>query len=266
MTKITINDYIEKKRAGEKLVLLTSYDYTFGKIVDEAQVDGILVGDSLSMVVQGKENTMAVTMDEMVYHTKMVSRAVKHAMVIGDMPFMSYHVSVEEGIKNAGRFLKEGGAQAVKLEGGVEVVEKIRAIVRAEIPVMGHIGLTPQAVYRMGGYKVQGKTVNARKRLFEEAKMLEDAGVFSLVLEAIPIDLSKEISESLTVPTIGIGAGPHCDGQILVLHDVVGLFERFVPKFIKRYANLKEETIKAINLYKEEVKGGIFPSEKESFK
>lgn len=266
MQKTTINDFLKKKSEGKKIVMLTAYDYPFAKIVDEAEIDAILVGDSLGMVVQGLESTLPVTMDEMIYHTKMVSRAVKNAMVIGDMPFMSYQVSVSEAVKNAGRFLKEAGASAIKLEGGIEVLEHIKAMARSDIPVMAHIGLTPQSIHRMGGYKVQGKTEEAQKRLLEEARAIEEAGAFALIVEAIPMGLAKKISEALTIPTIGIGAGPYCDGQVLVLHDILGLFERFVPKFVKRYANLKEETLKAINKYKEEVQNGTFPSEEQSFK
>ncbi|MGE5893740.1 MAG: 3-methyl-2-oxobutanoate hydroxymethyltransferase, partial [bacterium] len=225
----------------------------------------ILVGDSLGMVVQGLDNTLPVTMDEMVYHTKMVSRAAQNAMVIGDMPFMSYQISAEEAVRNAGRFIKEGGAQAIKIEGGFEVVEKVNAIVHAEIPVMAHIGLTPQAILRMGGYKLQGRSLDSQKALKEQAIQLQDAGAFSIVLEAVPLGLAKEITAQLSIPTIGIGAGPHCDGQILVLHDVLGLFDRFLPKFAKRYVNLKENAITAITTYREEVEKGIFPSDKESF-
>jgi 3-methyl-2-oxobutanoate hydroxymethyltransferase len=234
--------------------------------VDEAGVDAILVGDSVGMVVQGLNNTLPVTMDEMVYHTKIVSRAVKNAMVIGDMPFLSYQTSVEDAIRNAGRFLKEAGASAVKMEGGSEIAEHIRALTRSDIPVMAHIGLTPQSIHRMGGYKVQGRTEESARRLIEEAHIVEDAGAFSLLLEAIPMDLGRRITEELQIPTIGIGAGPYCDGQVLVLHDVIGLFERFVPKFVKQYANLKEEALKAIKNYKEEVEAGKFPSEEQSFK
>jgi len=246
--------------------MLTAYDYPFASIIDEAGIDIILVGDSLGMVVQGLENTLPVTMDEMIYHTKMVTRAVKNSMVIGDMPFMSYQTSVSDAVMNAGRFLKEAGASAVKLEGSSEVAEHIRAMTRSDIPVMAHIGLTPQSLHRMGGYKVQGKTEEAAKRIIEEAHIVEDAGAFSLLLEAIPMDLAQRITEELTIPTIGIGAGPHCDGQVLVLHDVIGLFERFVPKFVKKYANLKEDVLSAVKKYKSEVEGGIFPSDKESFK
>lgn len=266
MAKTTIQDFLKKKSEGRKITMLTAYDYPFAQIVDEAGIDAILVGDSLGMVVQGLENTLPVTMDEMIYHTKIVARAVKSALVIGDMPFMSYQASLEEAVRNAGRFLKEAGASAVKLEGGSEVAEQIRAMTRSEIPVMAHIGLTPQAIHRMGGYKVQGKTEESAKRLLHEAHVVEDAGAFALLLEAIPINLAKKITKELSVPTIGIGAGPHCDGQVLVLHDVIGMFERFVPKFVKRYANLKEEARKAIETYRKEVEQGVFPSDEQSFK
>ena len=265
MGKITIQDFLKKKSEGRKITMLTAYDYPFAQIVDEAGIDGIIVGDSLGMVVQGLENTLPVTMDEMIYHTRMVSRAVKNALVIGDMPFMSYQTGIEDAVRNAGRFLKEAGAAAVKLEGGAEVVEQIRAMTRSEIPVMAHIGLTPQAIHRMGGYKVQGKTAEAAKRLLGEAHRVEDAGAFSVLLEGIPMKLAKKITRELSVPTIGIGAGPFCDGQVLVLHDVIGLFERFVPKFVKRYANLKGEALSAIKTYREEVEKGTFPTEEQSF-
>lgn len=266
MPKFTIQDFLKKKTEHQKITMLTAYDYPFAQIVDKAGIDVILVGDSLGMVVQGLENTLPVTMDEMIYHTKMVTRAVKNAVVIGDMPFMSYQTGIQEAVKNAGRFLKEAGASAVKMEGGAEITEHIRAMTKSDIPVMAHIGLTPQSIHRMGGYKVQGKTEEAAKKLIEEAHIVEDAGVFSLLLEAIPMSLAKKITEELSIPTIGIGAGAHCDGQVLVLHDVIGLFERFVPKFVKQYANLKEEALKAIRIYKEEIEKGIFPSEEQSFK
>lgn len=266
MAKTTIQDFLKKKSEGRKITMLTAYDYPFAQIVDEAGLDAILVGDSLGMVVQGLDNTLSVTMGEMIYHTKMVSRAVKNALVIGDMPFMSYQTSVEEAVRNAGRFLKEAGASAVKLEGGAEVAEQIRAMTKAEIPVMAHIGLTPQSVHRMGGYKVQGKTEEAAKRLLDEAHIAEDAGAFALLLEAIPMKLARKITKELSIPTIGIGAGPNCDGQILVLHDVIGMFERFAPKFVKRYANLKDEALKAVTSYREDVEKGEFPSEEHSFK
>lgn len=266
MGKITINDLIKKKTEKQKISMITAYDYPFAIIADEAGIDAILVGDSLAMVVQGLENTLPVTMDEMIYHTKMVSRASKNAMVIGDMPFMSYQVSIEEAVRNAGRFLKEGGASAVKIEGGADVKEHIKAMTRADIPVMAHIGLTPQAIHRMGGYKVQGKTEDAARKMIDEAHIVEDAGAFSLLLEAIPAGLAKKITEELSIPTIGIGAGVNCDGQVLVLHDVVGLFERFVPKFVKRYANLKGDVLKALIAYKSDVEKGLFPSDEHSFK
>ncbi len=266
MAKTTINDFLKKKSEGKKIVMITAYDYTFAQIADEAGMDALLVGDSLAMVVQGLDNTLPVTMDEMIYHTKMVSRGAVNAMVIGDMPYMSYQVSVEEAVRNAGRFIKEGGAQAIKMEGGTEVCDRIEAMAKSEIPVMAHIGLTPQAIHRMGGYKVQGKSDEAKRKLIEEAKAVEDAGAFILVLEAIPMDLAKEITESISIPTIGIGAGPDCDGQILVLHDVIGLFDRFVPKFVKRYAELKIDAVEAIKKYREEVESGEFPTEDQSFK
>jgi 3-methyl-2-oxobutanoate hydroxymethyltransferase len=266
MPKITIHDLLKKKAEKRKITMLTAYDYPFARIVDEAGIDGIIVGDSLAMVVQGIENTLPVTMDEMVYHTKIVARAVSNAIVIGDMPFMSYQASIEDAVRNAGRFLKEAGASAVKIEGGAEVAEHIRAMTKSDIPVMAHIGLTPQSIHRMGGYKIQGRTKEAAERLREEAHIAEDAGVFSLILEAIPAELAAQITEELTIPTIGIGAGPSCDGQVLVLHDVIGLFERFLPKFAKRYVNIKDEVLRAIKNYKEEVEKGVFPSDEHSFK
>ncbi len=266
MGRVTVNTFFEKKQKGEKLSLLTAYDFTFGKIVDEAGIDAVLVGDSLAMVVQGLENTLPVTMDEMVYHAGLVSRAVNNAMVIGDMPFMSYQLSPSEAVKNAGRFLKEGGVQGIKIEGGTEILEQVKAIVSADIPVMAHIGLTPQSIYKMGGFKVQGRSEEAGKKLLDEARRMEDAGAFCIVLEAVPMDLAKQITEELEIPTIGIGAGMYCDGQILVLHDLLGLFDRFMPKFAKRYASLKDNALEAIKRYKEEVEQGVFPSEKESFK
>jgi 3-methyl-2-oxobutanoate hydroxymethyltransferase len=266
MSRITIQDFLRKKAEGRKITMLTAYDYPFAKIVDEAGIDGIIVGDSVGMVVQGLENTLSVTMDEMVYHTKIVARAVNNAMVIGDLPFMSYQASIEEAVRNAGRFLKEAGASAVKIEGGAEVADRIRAMTHSDIPVMAHIGLTPQSIHRMGGYKIQGKTEEAAKKLLEEAHIVEDAGAFSLLLEAIPMGLAKKITEELSIPTIGIGAGPYCDGQVLVLHDVIGLFERFMPKFAKRYVDLRNEALRAIVNFKEEIEKGVFPSDEQSFK
>ena len=266
MPRFTVHDFLKKKKESKKITMLTAYDYPFAQIVDQAGIDVILVGDSLGMVVQGHENTLPVTMDEMIYHAKMVVRAAKNAMVIGDMPFMSYQSSVVDAIKNAGRFLKEAGTSAIKLEGGSEVADHINAMTKSDIPVMAHIGLTPQSIHRMGGYKVQGKTEEAARKLIEEAHIVEDAGAFSVLLEAIPMDLAKKITEELSIPTIGIGAGTYCDGQVLVLHDLLGLFERFVPKFVKKYANLKEEALKAIKTYKEDIEQGLFPSEEQSFK
>ena len=266
MSSFTIQDFLNRKKEGTKITMLTAYDYPFAQIVDEAGIDAILVGDSLGMVVQGHDNTLPVTMDEMIYHTKMVSRGVKNAMVIGDMPFMSYQTGTSDAVRNAGRFLKEAGAAAVKLEAGAEAAEQIRAMTKADIPVLAHIGLTPQSIHRMGGYKVQGKSDDAAKRLIEEAHIVEDAGAFSLLMEAMPMELARTITKELTIPTIGIGAGPHCDGQILVLHDVIGLFEKFLPKFAKQYTNLKAEALKAITTYRDEIGKGVFPSEDESFK
>ncbi len=266
MSRLSIQDIMARKAQGERIVMLTAYDYPFARLLDEAEVDIVLVGDSLAMVVQGLENTLPVSMQEMLYHTRMVSRAVQRALVVGDMPYLSYQLSIEQAVLNAGRFLKEAGAQAVKVEGGLEVVEKVRAMVRAEIPVMAHIGLTPQAIYRMGGFKVQGRDEKARQRLKEEALALQEAGAFSLLLEAIPMQLAQEITQSLSIPTIGIGAGPHTDGQVLVLHDLLGLFERFRPKFVKQYANLRQEALRAIREFRQEVREGRFPTEKESFK
>ncbi len=263
--KFTVNDFYRKKQAGDKITMLTAYDYPTAQMVDEAGIDAILVGDSVSMVVQGFENTLPVTMDEMIYHTKMVARAAKSAMVISDMPYMSYQISIEEALRNAGRLIKDGGAQAIKLEGGREVAGIVAAMTRAEMQVMAHIGLTPQALHRMGGFKVQGRSKEAAERLLDDAKILEDAGAFSMVVEAVPAELAAAITKSLAIPTIGIGGGVNCDGQVLVLHDLLGLFERFLPKFAKRYANLKGDGIKAIREYKKEVEDGTFPGPEHSF-
>lgn len=263
--RFTVTDLLAKKRQGIKITMLTAYDYPFAHLVDEAGIDMILVGDSLSMVIQGNENTLPVTLEEMIYHTKIVVKTTKRAMVVADMPFMSYQVSIEEAIRNAGRLVKEAGAHAVKLEGGREFLKQIKGITESEIPVIGHLGLTPQAILRMGGYKLQGKIPEQAKRIKEDALMLQDAGVVAIVLEVIPSDLAKEITERLEIPTIGIGAGFHCDGQVLVLHDLLGLFERFTPKFVKKYANLREDILKAIRQYKEEVEKGEFPDVEHSF-
>lgn len=263
--KITTTVLQEMKDKNEKITMLTAYDYPLAKLVDESEIDIILVGDSLGMVFSGYENTLPVTMEEMLYHTKAVCRGVTNALVVADMPFMSYQISVEEAVRNAGMFIKEGRATAVKLEGGVAFQNEIRAIVRAGIPVMGHVGLTPQSVHEMGGYKVQGKTPKAAQKVIEDAKAVEEAGAFSVVLECVPADLAKEISSKLKIPTIGIGAGPDCDGQVLVIHDLIGLFERFLPKFVKRYANIADDIRKAVTNFKDEVVNGHFPDTGHSF-
>lgn len=264
--KITVPHILKMKQRGELITCLTAYDYSFARILDEAGVEMLLVGDSLGCVVQGNPNTLAVTMDEMVYHTRIVARGRKHALVIGDMPFLSYQPSREEALRNAGRFLKEGGAEAVKLEGGETVKETISAIVAAGIPVMGHIGLTPQSVHQFGGYKIQGRDSERRERVLRDALAVEAAGAFSVVLEGIPLDLAREITERLRIPTIGIGAGAHCDGQVLVLHDMLGLFDDFTPKFVKHYADLKTTVTGAVQDFIGEVKERKFPAQEHSFK
>jgi 3-methyl-2-oxobutanoate hydroxymethyltransferase len=266
MPKITIHDLYKKKAEGRKLTMLTAYDFPTAQIVDQAGIDMILVGDSLGMVVQGQSSTLPVTMDEMLYHTKMVSRAAASALVVGDMPFLSYQSETADAVINAGRFLKEAGAEAVKLEGGSQMADAIRAIVDAGIPVMAHIGLTPQYIHVLGGFKVQGKDEAAREKILADARAVQDAGAFSVVLEAMPASLAKEIHEMLRIPTIGIGAGVDCDGQVLVLHDILGLFDRFTPKFVKKYANLKDQALKAVINYKQEVESGSFPTQDHSFK
>ncbi len=261
MGKITTK-IIKEKKGKEKITMLTSYDYCFAKIVDEAGIDIILVGDSLGMVFAGEENTLSVTLDQMIYHTKAVKRGVKNALVVIDMPFLTYHVSIEKSIENCGRALKESGAEAVKIEGGENVSPTIEAITKAGIPVMGHIGLTPQYIHQLGGFKVQKE----KEKLLNDAKAVESAGAFSIVLECIPESIAKEITESLSIPTIGIGAGRYCDGQVLVINDMLGLFDRFLPKFVKKYSNLKEQSLKAISDFIDEVKYGKFPSEEHIFK
>ena len=267
--KVTVPDILKRKGSGDPIVALTAYDYPFGRIADEAGVDVILVGDSLGMVVQGMDSTLPVTMDEMVYHCRMVARARRRALLVGDLPFLSYQVSVVDAVANAGRLIKEGAVEAVKLEGGLPVADTIRAIARVDIPVMGHIGLTPQSVHRMGGHRVQGQRrgdrAGQRDRILDDALAVEDAGAFAIVLEGMPLDLAAEITERLTIPTIGIGAGPHCDGQILVLHDVLGLCDRLSPKFAKRYAELWQAAGDAIGAYAREVRSRSFPSDAHSF-
>lgn len=261
---MTIVEFQKAKREGRKLIVVTAYDALFTRIVEQAGIEAILVGDSLGVVVQGKANTLSVTMEEMLYHTKLVAESARRALVIADMPFMSYQVSRDEALRNAGRFI-QAGAQAVKLEGGAPVVDRIAAMTQIGIPVMGHLGMTPQSVHQFGGYKVQGKGKDQAKILLDDAKALEAAGAFALVLEAIPAELAKTITGQLTIPTIGIGAGPHCDGQILVLYDLLGLFDEFVPKFVKPYAHLKADALQALRRYKEEVEQGKFPSDSESY-
>jgi len=261
---VTTADFLEKKRKGEKITILTAYDYLTAKIVDSAGVDAILVGDSLGMVALGYKSTIPVTMEEMIHHTKAVVRGRKNAMVIFDMPFLSYQTGVRDAILNAGRALKETGCNAVKIEGGVEQAETIRALVNAGIPVMGHVGLQPQSVNVYGGYRLRGKG-EERERIIEDAKAVEEAGAFAVVLEKIPAELAKEITEMLSIPTIGIGAGKFCDGQVLVFHDMVGLFEDFKPKFVKRYAELGKLAREAVEKFIEEVKSGKFPDEEHSY-
>jgi len=261
---MTIPEFKRHKQDKKKLIVVTAYDALFTRIVEQAGVETILVGDSLGVVVQGKANTLSVTMDDMLYHTKLVVGAAQRALVIGDMPFMSYQASSEEAVRNAGRFLQIG-ATAVKLEGGAVVADRVAAMTSIGIPVMGHLGMTPQSVHRYGGYKVQGKESDHARLLLNDAKALEAAGAFAIVLEAIPAELAKTVTEQLTIPTIGIGAGPHCDGQVLVLYDLLGLFDEFVPKFVRPYAHLKTDALQALRRFKEEVEQGKFPSDTESY-
>ncbi len=261
---MTIPEFQRQKRDKKKITVVTAYDALFTRIVEQAGIEAILVGDSLGVVVQGQANTLSVTMEEMLYHTKLVAGAAQRALVIADMPFMSYQASQEEAIRNAGRFL-QAGAQAVKLEGGAAVVDRVAAITSIGIPVMGHLGMTPQSVHQYGGYKVQGKESDQARLLLRDAKALEAAGAFAIVLEAIPAELAKTLTAQLTIPTIGIGAGLHCDGQVLVLYDLLGLFDDFVPKFVKPYAHLKADALQALRRYKVEVEEGTFPSESESY-
>jgi 3-methyl-2-oxobutanoate hydroxymethyltransferase len=261
---MTIPEFQQHKRDNKKLIVVTAYDALFARIVEQAGIEAILVGDSLGVVVQGKANTLSVTMDEMLYHTKLVAGAAQHALVIGDMPFMSYQAGHEDALRNAGRFL-QAGAHAVKLEGGAVMADRVAAMTSVGIPVMGHLGMTPQSVHRYGGYKVQGKKSDRAQALLSDAKALEAAGAFAVVLEAMPVKLAKAITEQLTIPTIGIGAGPHCDGQVLVLYDLLGLFDEFVPKFVKPYAHLKADALQALRRYKEEVEQGKFPGDSESY-
>ena len=262
--KVTTNTFRLKAARGETITMLTAYDYALASAVDRAGIDSILVGDSLGMVVLGYDNTLPVTMEDMLHHCKAVARGAKYALLIGDMPFMSYQASVEDAVRNAGRFLKEAGMDAIKLEGGRERADAVRAIVNSGIPVQGHLGLTPQSVHQLGGFGPQAKTSDAAIRLLEDAQMLEEAGCFSIVLESIPARLGKLVSDRLEIPTIGIGAGAGCDGQVLVTYDLLGLFDRFTPRFVKKYADFHSEMERALSAFKEDVESGEFPAEEHT--
>jgi 3-methyl-2-oxobutanoate hydroxymethyltransferase len=263
--KLTILDIISMKKNGERISMLTAYDASFAGLIDAAGIDMVLVGDSLGMVLLGYNSTIPVTMEEMLHHCRAAGRGVKRAVLVGDMPFMSYQVSQNEAITNAGRFLKEAGCAAVKLEGGTELCDTVKAIVKAGIPLMGHIGLTPQTASQLGGYRVQGRDADSARRLLQSARDLEAAGVFAIVLECIPAQLSEAITRMVSIPTIGIGAGKHCDGQVLVTHDMVGMFEKFNPSFVKQFAKLAPQIKNAVADYNKEVKNGSFPAEEHSF-
>jgi len=262
----TILDIQQMKNDGEKIAVLTAYDYPLARLMDQAGIDIILVGDSVGSVVSGYDTTLPVTVEEMIYHTRAVVRGRSSALVVTDLPFLSYQVDLRDARLNAGRLVKEGGAQAVKLEGGLHVAGTIQAIVDMDIPVVGHIGLTPQSVHRMGGYKVQGKREEQAQQLLADARAVEEAGAFAVVLEGIPASLAAEITASLTIPTIGIGAGVHCDGQVLVIHDILGLCEKYSPKFVKRFADISGTISQGIGDYIREVKAGSFPGAEHSFK
>lgn len=263
--KVTVPELKKMKQRGERITALTAYDYSFARVLDDAGVDILLVGDSLGSVIQGQKSTLSVSVEEMIYHTRAVVRGSKGALVVADMPFLSFQVSVEQAKRNAGRFLQEAGAEAVKIEGGVAVLETIEAIVEMGIPVMGHVGLTPQSIHRFGGYKVQGKDKEQGEVIMQDALAVERGGAFSVVLEGIPLDLAREITRRLSIPTIGIGAGVHCDGQVLVVHDMLGLFDMYTPKFVKRYADLRGVMADAVKNFIAEVREGKFPDEEHSF-
>ncbi len=262
LRQVTVPDFVAAKSRGHRLTMLTAYDYTMARLLDDAGVDSLLVGDSLGMVVQGQPDSLAVTLDEVVYHTRLVARGVRRSLLVADLPFMSYQVSPKQALKSAGRLIKEGGAQAVKLEGGVRSVAAIAAITAADIPVMGHIGLTPQSVRRLGGFKVQRDT----QRLLDDALAVEAAGAFAVVVECVPTDLAARITAALKIPTIGIGAGPVCDGQILVTPDLLGLFDDLRPRFVKHYADLGQAVRKAVETYCRDVRDGSFPGPEHSFR
>ncbi|MDH4128002.1 MAG: 3-methyl-2-oxobutanoate hydroxymethyltransferase [Spirochaetota bacterium] len=265
MKKITVKSLIQKKIDNEKIVSITAYDYTFARIIDQANVDIILVGDSLSNVCAGYKTTLPITLDEMIYHSKAVRRGVTNAFLMADLPFLSYQVSIEQAIMSAGRLMKEAEVEGVKLEGGEIMVETIYKLTQSGIPVMGHIGFTPQSEFQLGGHFVQGKDKANAEKLKHEAKIIEEAGAFGLLLEMIPQNLAKEITESISIPTIGIGAGPHCDGQILVCYDLLGMNNDFSPKFLRKYAQLNNEITSAVNAYSKDIKSGTYPSESESY-
>lgn len=265
MPRMTARRIRSMKARGQKIPVVTAYDYTFARLADRAGFPALLVGDSLGMVSLGYDSTIAVTMDDMIRHTKAVVRGTANALVVTDMPFMSFQPSIEDALKNAGRLVQEGGAQSVKLEGAGPTVEKVRRIVEAGIPVMGHLGLTPQSVHQFGGYRVQGKARSDALRLLKDAQALEDAGAYSLVLELVPAPLARIITQKLSIPTIGIGAGPHCDGQVQVIHDILGLYDDFVPRHTRRYLNLSETITAALEQYAKEIRDGSFPTSKESF-
>ncbi len=265
MGKITVPEIVSMKKRGEKIACLTAYDHLMARLLDQAGIDLILVGDSVGMVIAGYETTIPVTLDEIIYHTRAVARGVSRALIVADMPFLSYQVSLEKTIENAGRCLKEGNAEAVKLEGGHWIADAIAHLVQIGIPVMGHLGLTPQSIHAFGGYGVRGKEEAEAKRLIKDAKILEEAGVFAIVLEKVPADLAQKVTESIHIPTIGIGAGQYCDGQILVSHDMLGIFEEFKPKFVRRYAELGLAMRNAFINYVKDVKARDFPNENESY-
>ena len=265
-SKVTVHDVQQAKEEGRKLVMVTAYDYPFGLMADEAGVDIVLVGDSLGMVVMGLDGTVKVELEHMIHHTRAVTRGCKNALIVGDMPFMSYNTSIRDAIVNAGRLMKEGGCDVVKLEGGVDFAPTVKAIVKAGIPVQGHIGLTPQTASALGGFKMQGKDTAAAKQIIDDAKALEDAGAFSMVLEAVPAPLGKLVSEVVKIPVIGIGAGPDVDGQVLVTHDMIGLFDKFVPKFVKQFLQVRPIILEGIKEYKKEVQEVTFPGPEHSFK
>lgn len=264
--KFTVSDFREFKARGEKIAMLTAYDYSMAKLLDDAGVDSLLVGDSLGMTMLGYENTLQVTMEDMIHHTKAVRRGTKNAFLVADMPYLSYEINVEEAVRNAGRLVREAQADAVKVEGGFEMVETIKAIVRAKIPVVAHLGLTPQSVNIFGGFKVQGKNLDQAQKLIEEALAVQEAGACAVVLECIPSRLAKVISEKLEIPTIGIGAGADCDGQVLVIQDMIGMFKTFTPKFVKKFASVGEEIEAAVEAYITEINSGAFPGPEHTFK